>query len=418
MTTAENPFEYRRPVAPAEAIGRAEEAAQLEALALEGNNARLVAPPGYGKTSLVRRVQEQLREEGWATVHVPLLGVTTMRAFAGRVIEAFARTLGPSTRESFSDRAFELTEKSERQSAGVGAASADRLVSLLRQLPKFSVASGRRAHLVFDDFDDLDALPGPWEKVLRSEIQHHRQAVSYVFSGSRRSTMQYAFTSIDRAFYSQAVLVTLEPFTDQPLRTYVADRFAASGKTLLRPSLDALVGLCHGHPRRAMQAAHVLWQVTESVAGPEQWADARAALMEEVAGEMEAAWRVSNPYARRALWAVAMDEFPPSVIPGNHVQAMLHALAEWLSGEAIVARAGTQWHLVDPLLAEWIRSGCGWPPQGEHTARQHKTVRGIWKGVSISEEDIAEVRREMSRPLLGDEVDEIWPEAGDGAEQP
>ena len=39
--------------------------------------------------------------------------------------------------------------------------------------------------------------------------------------------------------------------------------------------------------------------------------------------------------------------------------------------------------------------------------RPHKTVQGTWKSVSVSEEDIADVRREMFRPLLGDEVDEI-----------
>ena len=42
----------------------------------------------------------------------------------------------------------------------------------------------------------------------------------------------------------------------------------------------------------------------------------------------------------------------------------------------------------------------------------------MWKGVATSEGHTADVRREMFRPLLGDEVDEIWPEAGEGSEQP
>ena len=227
------------------------------------------------------------------------------------VAKALIRTLGPSTPERFS----EIGEEPERASFEADAPyQGDRLVSLLGQLPRFFAASGRRVHLVFDDFDDLDALPGKWEKLLRSEIQHHGKAVSYLFSGSRRSTMQYAFTSIYRAFYSQAVPVTLEPLADGPLRTYVAERFSASGKTVLPLALDALVELCHGHPRRSMQAAHFLWQVTDSVAGPEQWTHARAALMEEVTGEMAAAWRVSNPYARGALGAGRPCRAPTSSV--------------------------------------------------------------------------------------------------------
>lgn len=35
----------------------------------------------------------------------------------------------------------------------------------------------------------------------------------------------------------------------------------------------------------------------------------------------------------------------------------------------------------------------------EQDARPHKSVEGLWEGVDISEEDIAEVRREMFAPL-------------------
>jgi hypothetical protein len=38
---------------------------------------------------------------------------------------------------------------------------------------------------------------------------------------------------------------------------------------------------------------------------------------------------------------MAMGEFRPSVIRGNDVQAMLHASAEWLSGNAALAGPGT-----------------------------------------------------------------------------
>lgn len=38
-----------------------------------------------------------------------------------------------------------------------------------------------------------------------------------------------------------------------------------------------------------------------------------------------------------------------------------------------------------------------------------KSVWGLWKGVDISEQDVADVRLDMFRPMLGDGVDEISP---------
>ncbi len=59
-----NPFQVTKPVDPAEVIDRDQETHRLVELATEGNNAQLVAPRRYGKTSLLRRVQVQLENEG------------------------------------------------------------------------------------------------------------------------------------------------------------------------------------------------------------------------------------------------------------------------------------------------------------------------------------------------------------------
>lgn len=128
---------------------------------------------------MLRRVQERLAQAGWATVHVPLLGVTTMGALAGRVAEALACTLGPSTSDRFPDLSGELARETERLSPGADAVSkAVRLRSLLSQVRQFSLSSERRVHVAFDDFDELDALKRGWDGLLRSEIQHHGKEVT------------------------------------------------------------------------------------------------------------------------------------------------------------------------------------------------------------------------------------------------
>jgi hypothetical protein len=60
-----NPYQVTKPVGPSEVIDRDQGTSRLVDRALEENNARLVAPRRFGKTSLLNRVRAQLENEGW-----------------------------------------------------------------------------------------------------------------------------------------------------------------------------------------------------------------------------------------------------------------------------------------------------------------------------------------------------------------
>ena len=65
-----NPFRYSGPVGSRDLIGRDLETEQLQRTAEEGNNSRLVAPRRYGKTSVLRRLTDEVRTDGWEAVYV------------------------------------------------------------------------------------------------------------------------------------------------------------------------------------------------------------------------------------------------------------------------------------------------------------------------------------------------------------
>ena len=88
-----NPFQVTKPVDPSEVIDRAGETRQLIDLALESNNARLVAPRRFGKTSLLKRVQVELDNQGWIPVYVDLLGIISADDFTAWVERAYTRQL-------------------------------------------------------------------------------------------------------------------------------------------------------------------------------------------------------------------------------------------------------------------------------------------------------------------------------------
>jgi hypothetical protein len=88
----------------------------------------------------------------------------------------------------------------------------------------------RRTLVVFDEFQDVLATESQADAVIRSEIQHHGDAASYVFSGSHLGMMRELFADRRRAFYGQAAPIELPPLLPDDVAEYVADRFRRTGR--------------------------------------------------------------------------------------------------------------------------------------------------------------------------------------------
>jgi hypothetical protein len=190
---------------------------------------------------------------------------------------------------------------------------------------------------------------------VRSEIQHHGDAASYVFAGSPVRMMEMMFADRKRAFYGQTQPVTLRPLEDEPLAAYIGDRFEKSGKEITPPALRALLDLVRGHPQRAMAAAHALWDVTATIADEECWEGAYTNLMDHVDDELRTLWDQLAAPERRALVAVATGTGPFQRREASARGSVAARAVRELAGRGLIAKAGRRWGLVDPLLAEWAR---------------------------------------------------------------
>jgi uncharacterized protein len=360
-----NPFQVTKPVGPGEVIDRDEETRQLVELAVEGNNARLIAPRRFGKTSLLKRVQAQLDNEGWIPVYVDLLGILSADDFTARIERAYTQQLsGPVARWWTGVR----RSLKPTASAGGGPVPASISVDLSGQakealaerldLPKrVRAKTGNRVHVVFDEFQELDQLAQKnVDQVLRSVIQHHGDAASYVFSGSELHMMEMIFADPQRAFYGQTQKVSLKPLAAEALAEYIVSRFEGTGKTLRAEVLDALLGLVRGHPQRAMAAAHAMWRTTEGEADLDDWEEARLALMDDVDDELRALWMGADVPEREALVLIVGGLSPYSRAGGRSRGGNTVRAVEALTARGVIARRdhGPR-YIVDPLFADWIR---------------------------------------------------------------
>ncbi|MGH2805035.1 MAG: AAA family ATPase [Thermoleophilaceae bacterium] len=368
----DNPFRYSEPVAVADLIDRDAEATILLERASEGNNSRLMAPRRFGKTSLLRRALHDAEREGWAAVYVDFFGVLTLDDIAQRIERAYAEQLSGRLASWFSG-VRRMLRPTVRAGGGPVPGAVELTVDAQAEPPLLErLALPRRLHerhrqrtlVVFDEFQDVLATQDRADAIIRSEIQHHADAASYVFSGSHLGMMRELFADRRRAFYGQAGPVELSSLPAEEVAEYIAERFERTGRAV-GGALDPLLDLAGGHPQRTMLLAHAVWERTPSgqAANEETWAAAEDAVARDVHDELRAIWTSLKPSQRRVLAAIAENTQRLYASDRRHggsrggaVRSAARALED--RGEIVPDQAAsTGYRVTDPLLARWVKAG-------------------------------------------------------------
>jgi hypothetical protein len=355
-----------------ELLGRDREAGELLRRAEEGNNARLVAPRRYGKTSLLRRLLRDADRKGWATVYVDFFGVLTLADIAERIERAYGEQLDGRLASWFAG-VRRLLHPTFRAGGGPLPAGVELALDPQAEPPLLDrLALPRRLHerhgvrtlVVFDEFQDVLAAQDRVDAVIRSEIQHHGDAASYVFAGSHVGMMRELFADRRRAFYGQAGPIELSPLPADEVAESIAARFAQTDRDV-GVAIDPLLTLARGHPQRTMLLAHAVWELTPAgTAATEQtWGAAYARALTQVRDELRAVWTALPTSQRRALTAVAENNaalYAAGRVHGGSRGGGLRVAVQVLldRGEIEVDPAAPTGHrIVDPLMGAWIRDG-------------------------------------------------------------
>ncbi len=369
---SQNPFRYSEPVPVDELIDRDAEAALLLRRASEGNNSRVVAPRRFGKTSLLRRALHDAEREGWAAVYVDFFGVLTLTDIAQRIERAYAEQLSGRLASWFSG-VRRMLKPTVRAGGGpvpgavevtVDAQAEPPLLERLALPRRLHERHGQRTLVVFDEFQDVLDAQERADAIIRSEIQHHGDAASYVFSGSHLGMMRELFGDRRRAFYGQAGPIELPPLPPDEVADYIAERFERTGRSV-GGALDPLLAASDGHPQRTMLLAHALWERTPEgeAASEETWAAAEDAVARETRDELRAIWTSLKPSQRRVLAAVAENTqrlYASDRRHGGSRGGAVRSAAKALEDRGEILRdeqAATGYRVTDPLLARWVRAG-------------------------------------------------------------
>lgn len=358
-----SPFIFDGPLPPAEVVGREAELGALLDRAHRGRFTLVYAPRRFGKTSLIHRLTyEADGTRDLAVIFVDLDGVQTIADVARRMQDAYRRLPRTAIGKALPASLAALSRVEIRTPrANVRLRQPDNAVPVVEQLLDFPAEAARktgvRVLVVLDEFQSIAAIDQA-DAVLRSKIQHQREHVSYLFSGSEQGLLNVIFADRSRPLYGQAEQLVLGPLPTEAVVEMITSKFADTNRDP-GTALEPLVEAAEGHPQRVAFLADSLWHVTRvgEAATTEEWIEARDRALRYSGPEFAAIEQGLSPVQRKLLRLLAYDE-PPYGGAARRLdiaKASATAAINTLQKRSILTTDDETPRIIDPLLAIWLR---------------------------------------------------------------
>lgn len=367
-----NPFyTYTLPV-DVPFCNREREIKDLLSFASSGTNVVLYSPRRFGKTSLVKRVQNTLRGDGAVTIFADFFGVTSVEDVAARLAKAvFSVThkneslwkIALRTIKSFRPVLRPDPESGVSLSvepASIGRRGLDLLDETMDSLGRFIEENGKLVHVALDEFQEIVELKEALqiEAAMRTRIQHHR--ASYFFVGSRRRVLLGIFNERQRPFFQSAINYELKRLPAGKLAMFVKEQFESGGKKCSVETARKLAETVSCHPYYAQKLGFFAFEMSGDTATA---GDIREAMKRLILSEMpvfEAILQGLSLQQKLVLRTIAIE---PTDMPFSHAYmarhrpgsagGVQHSLKQLVRLDLIEKEK--EWRVVDPVFAMFLK---------------------------------------------------------------
>lgn len=267
------PFTYGRVTASDDFTNRSGEIAQLKRNFLAGVNTILISPRRWGKTSLLRRVSEELTREqkDIRICHIDIFDLRNEHQFyvalANGVLQATSSRWEEFVKDAKQFLAAlvpTITFSPDMQtgvSFGVGWEEIERNPEEILDLAE-RVAERKKIQIIvcIDEFQSLASFANPlaFQKKLRARWQNHKH-VTYCLYGSKRHMLLEVFTDSSMPFYKFGELLYLKKIGTEEWILFIRRRFNDTGKEISEDDARLIAQLAENHPYYVQQLAQQSW---------------------------------------------------------------------------------------------------------------------------------------------------------------
>jgi uncharacterized protein len=372
-TAVDNPFHYGSAVTGERFTNRSTELKVLVTCMVEGQNAVLLSPRRYGKTSVLKRAADMAGEAGARVGMANLVQCSTRREVAEELATAIARSLTGKFGARLEELGKHLAEL--RPSFSVEAHGVK--VSLAPQTPESDwteeIKSALRAlgrarkkkepvALVIDEFQRTaeinQGLPGVF-KAMVDELEE----VSLIFAGSRRSLMEELSNSPGAPLLGIGQRINLLPIAPDDMIPFLVERASSGGKRLSPDVASFIYATANGVPNHVQQLA--FWAFAEAGVELDRAAVERAlaTVLQLSIVDFTEAYEKISPVQQRLLRALAekpaKDLFSGRfvTITGVSNPSGVGRALRRLEDLELIELGPDGWLVANPFLARWLQSG-------------------------------------------------------------
>ncbi|WP_298645779.1 ATP-binding protein [uncultured Proteiniphilum sp.] len=270
----ENPFIFGLATWGEWFTDRETDAKRLSANFRYGVNTILISPRRWGKTSLVRKVSEDVRSSN--------LKVVTMDVFACRNAEEFYTLYATELIKQTASRWEEWVENAKRFLSGLVpriSFGVDPMTDFtlsfdfsnqqqneeVLNLPQ-KIAKEKGIHMVvcLDEFQQIAEFDNAlyFQRKLRSAWQLH-QDVTYCLYGSKQHLMTKLFSKQSMPFYKFGDVIYLQKINTADWIAFICRRFEVTGKQISPQLAEKICLTVENHSSYVQQLAWLLWVQTD-----------------------------------------------------------------------------------------------------------------------------------------------------------
>lgn len=233
---------------------REQELKEIVSLLTNGSNVTLISPRRYGKTGLIFRTFEDLREKKCTCIYADIFSAQNLDDFLKILSEAIVNAV---TSESIIKKFFNAL-KNARPTLSYDPISGSPQVSLSFQTDSqkhptlksiFDFLEKQETQIIFaiDEFQQIREFKETnTEALLRTYIQqlHH---VKFIFCGSKKHLMADMFTNAKKPFYESSRTIYINRIDADKYKAFITGLFKKAGKSIDDDAVDFILGWTKRH---------------------------------------------------------------------------------------------------------------------------------------------------------------------------
>ncbi len=295
---------------------RKEETDRLLDCMANGRNVTLISPRRLGKTGLIYRAFEEIKDRGlpYETFYMDISSSQGIDDFVKLLAEAVAGVLVRKNRIQDFFKAL----KGIRPLLGYDPVSGAPTLSFsfqtsaekeltIKSIFSFLESCKRPVILAIDEFQQVREYPGVFmEALLRSYIQPLHN-VRFIFCGSKKHIMADMFTNALKPFYESTTNIPVTKLDAGVYAAFIEKHFREAGKTLPPECLEDILSWTRVHTFYTQSLCNEVFHLSGSVVKEEDLRKAKEIILSSNRDRFLEIQRLITPAQWKLMKAIAKD---------------------------------------------------------------------------------------------------------------